>query len=847
MRGIERSLAAVCLCVIVGGAWAAEPGDAATRFFKNHPNAIDAEEQDGSILFANRQIGLEFRKSGAGFELARLYGIVEDQDYLTAPKAGAPRNLFEIRMALDPNEVGKDERGTVQTLGMRILEEQAKLADAFWIGSQSAKSVFWKLEKGEKQSALRLQWKGMDVRENKAALGVEVSITLREGDPFSYWRIAIHNESVKYGIERARLPIVPLAPVGEAKKDVFIYPKWRGGYAEDPFNAPRGFGEDFHTVGAYYPYYVNMQFWALYNRETGKGIYLGTHDPTPCMTHFLVDNTPTEISWSVSHFPPNMMFGAEDFNLPYDCVVGPFRGDWYDACQIYREWALKQTWCRKGPMATRNDIPKWYKETPLFFYAMVADSATGTHSDEENMLLAAEDFRAWLKWAGVRMPVNWYGWEKHTPGVSEFDTPFSGRRPRLITSNVKRWAGLYADHCAYSGNYPGVAAMDKFSALCADLRRAGGMVCPYICLQLFNQGPLENAPYAAEGKLNAVHGMYGALQVYPGYPQWVPCVCTPWWQNRMVDECVTLRERENVGGYYLDVMHGFGMMPCFWIAHGHAAGGGSTMTLGMHKISEMTRDAVQAKDPELMTTGEDSTENMIDVVDGILYQRTLRPENKAPLFGVVYQDYIRRYGCYVSVGPGDSFFIECASFFVEGAQFGRLALRPRPGVLFFDNPAHKEMIDFLGRVVGYYKQDTAKKFLVYGRLLRPLEFSAPSPLPMLTYKDPEPGLVSTDTGAALGHGAGLQFPSLMSGVFRCADGELGVFIVNAGAKSVEFNAELDPARYEVPAGTALDVDSIAPDGAAKNVLEGAKGNVPLNGTLPAHGMTMFRLKLAGQP
>ncbi len=831
MSRFRLPLAIACFCVMATAAWAAELAQESTRFFKTHTDEIDVEERHGSILFANRQVGLELRKSKVGFELIRLYGIAEDQDFLTAPKASEARNLFVIRMALDPKNVGKDERGTTKDGGFGVLDRLAKMGNAFVIGSQSAKSVSWRREKGRKQSVLHLEWKGMDAREDKGVLDVEVTVTLRAGDPLSYWRVAIRNRSQKYGIERARFPILPLAPIGEAKKNVFIYPKWRGGYAEDPFHATRGFGENYHTTGAYYPYYVNMQFWALYNKETTKGIYLATQDPTPNMTHFLVDNTPTEISWSVSHFPPNMSFAyrAEDFTLPYDCVVGPFRGDWYDACQIYREWAVKQPWCRKGRLSTRQDIPKWYKEAPLFFYADLADSAEGTHSAEANMPIAASHFSEFLKWAGMRLPVNWYNWQQHIPDRTTFSVPFNahGRIPKR-----GRWAGSYSGAC-HTGSYPKEPALPNLSATCKSLRQEGGMVSPYTLLQMFDQGASENSPYAAEAKPHMCRDLYGAILKYPGYQAWFPCVSTKWWQNRMVDLCVTMLERENVGGFYLDVMHGMGV-PCFWTPHGHSAGGGSSMTLGMHELARRIRDAVQAKDPDVITTGEDSTENMIDVIDGVLYQRTLRPENKVPLFAVVYQDYIPRYGLRLSVTSAstrygstwgeDHFFIECASLFVEGAQVGRLRLRPRDMSLSFQKPEHKEMIAFLELLLGYYRQHAAKKFLVYGQLLRPLEFREPSPMLMLPYK------------------FDAQFPALMSGVFRSDDGDLGVFVVNASREDLDFQADLDLTRYGMAAGTVVDVDALAPDGASQRVLSRAKGIVSLKSSLPGHHMTMFRLK-----
>ena len=143
------------------------------------------------------------------------------------------------------------------------------------------------------------------------------------------------------------------------------------------------------------------------------------------------------------------------------------------------------------------------------------------------------------------------------------------------------------------------------------------------------------------------------------------------------------------------------------------AAGGDSMTRGMHELVEIATDPVKAKDSEAITTGENSAETMIDVTNGIL-QAGLFSQNTAPIFATVYQDYTLRYGLKLSVGPGwhgrhedswrdDAFFIECASMFVEGMQVGRIRLRPRDNNISFQNPKYKELLDFLERIVGYYK------------------------------------------------------------------------------------------------------------------------------------------------
>ena len=281
-------------------------------------------------------------------------------------------------------------------------------------------------------------------------------------------------------------------------------------------------------------------------------------------------------------------------------------------------------------------------------------------------------------------------------------------------------------------------------------------------------------------------------------------------------------QREHIGGFYLDVMQG-SALPCYWTPHRHSAGGGSSSTVGMHRLTSAIYDAVKAQDSEAITTGENMSENMIDVTDGAL-QVTLWADTKVPVFAAVYQDYITRYGLELSNGFGtrDAFYIECTSLFVEGSQVGRLRLRPRDRTLSFDNPDDQEMIALLGRIVGYYRQEMTRNFLAYGQLMRPLEFR--SAVARLSYK--------YDT----------EFPALMNGVFRADDGDLGAFIVNASGQPQSFEAELEPTRYALAADAMLDVYKISADGSTEESQSGATGTVVLKETLAPRDVTLFVVK-----
>jgi hypothetical protein len=149
------------------------------------------------------------------------------------------------------------------------------------------------------------------------------------------------------------------------------------------------------------------------------------------------------------------------------------------------------------------------------------------------------------------------------------------------------------------------------------------------------------------------------------------------------------------------------------------------------------------------------------------------------------------------------------------------------GGLSFESPDHREMLAYLGRLVAYYRQEVAKKFLCYGQLMRPLAFKEPDPMPRVSYA---------------ADGQTIEQPALLSGVFRSQDGELGIFIVNMGGSEVSFLTEVDLARAGMPVPMAVDVESISPEGDVQPYAQNIRDRVVFRGRLPARHVTMFRVK-----
>jgi hypothetical protein len=468
----------------------------------------------------------------------------------------------------------------------------------------------------------------------------------------------------------------------------------------------------------------------------------------------------------------------------------------------------------------RQDIPTWLKESPM----MLRASSDG---DAAKLAPCRDGFLAALKMARIPLPGIWYGWKLYRSELTVYDIPTS---PWRVTPEHPAPCGNECD-----GNYPRRPALPGFGQTCAAIRAAGGCPAPYVCLQIYDQGPKDDAPYAPEARSAAVRTVDGAIVNYPGEPSWAMCAFAPWWQQRLADTCRELAVREHVGGVYLDTMNGCGMR-CFAENHGHSRGGGLSRTRGMHELARLCREAVRTGNPDAFTSGEDSSENMIDVIDAKLYQYSLHPHTKYPLFATVYQDYIRRYGMKCYVEDGEGFYLSAASLFCEGCMMGRVWIDVRSGAASIAGNPGSQPWEFLSRLVAYYRLDVAKKFLCYSPLVRPLTFDQPSPMPMVSY---------AESVAKSYLGGRIELPVLQCGVFKSGDGTLGIVLVNVGKDDIRFRALIRLDAYGLTDGRGYVLERIAADGQRVRLGKHLRGQGQLTDLLPGRMPMLYVVETGG--
>ncbi|MGD8239696.1 MAG: DUF6259 domain-containing protein, partial [Armatimonadota bacterium] len=135
--------------------------------------------------------------------------------------------------------------------------------------------------------------------------------------------------------------------------------------ADDCLILPWSDGSILPAAGAYsqartmvYPGQAFTQFTALYDGTAG--LYLAAHDSAGhCKEWRLRTVRDRSVHMGLVHRLPEVR--GRGAAIPYDVVLKTFTGDWRDAADIYKAWAVKQPWCARR-LAERTEVPQFLKQ-----------------------------------------------------------------------------------------------------------------------------------------------------------------------------------------------------------------------------------------------------------------------------------------------------------------------------------------------------------------------------------------------------------------------------------------------------------------------------------------------------
>lgn len=645
-----------------------------------HFNAAAAEALPS---IGNKQLSLQFYppekgggiaqiKDASGFQFINLHAEASPLWEMTLKRIPqGPPATDTVPLSLDPEQndgkAGQDD--TVS--GEEIKISPAAVAPA--VRQEEGRLIF--------------EWKGLDLREEKAALDVWVSFSANANDQFVRVRAGFTNRSAKYTTFYFVAPrLAGLSPADKHFGDDFLAsPVDFGRLIRNPVaNGLLGKPVRFQPNRSGH----SMQFDAYY--QGGHGLYLGVFDGGLNIIRYSMTASPAKgLSWAPAHLPNNMKSVPQKWETPYDTVLTTFSGDWFDACRIYREWALKQDWAREGPLITRASTPDWFKNIDEWMLLPVS-KASEFYGDE---LKDLNQFKMGL------FVTSW-----GANGYFHKGTPDRFPLRALDREFIEK------------ANKAGIPMMGYIQDICWDI---------------------ESPSFAKEdGWKHSVRNFYGQKMIWDFSANKTQpskdIIVEPGdvWTNTLGS---SIEEMARLGfkAAYLDSGNHGGTYLNFNPEYSADSGGGSFYTEGHRKQLRSMKERVRRIQPDFCFTAESFWEGNMAELDAYLVCNTtnnfLDEKNVTaiPMVSAVYHDYSIFYSAWANQwdleqANATGYLTKFGQAFVWGIKAGW----NQPAYLVKFKNHELALSSSLKRYEAY---SASKKFLLYGKMLREPKLVTESP------------------------------------------------------------------------------------------------------------------------
>jgi len=427
-------------------------------------------------------------------------------------------------------------------------------------------------------------------------LRAQLTCRVSAGSQDTRWSLRL--EASGAAIEWVRFPNVACAPIGgrgALNRQVAVSPRaLNGNFIRHPFGSRAlqersPFGSQWEPATMMYPQLsMPVQMTCLTsltpNGEPTEVLYAACEDSRSYYKAFQYVSSRDDVHGpglqaAFVHIPEGPGTAAR-YTIPYETILSPLSGGWFDAVEHYRAWAVGQPWCARGPLVSRTDQPKWVRETPLWlFVSGINDPQVQSLSDCADLL-------------DVPIGAHLYDWHSN---------PFDCRMPEY---------------------FPPRRGEDVFPQDIATWRPHGVHTVPYIQGVLWD---MLTESWRTEGaEPFATRGQDGTISQWtsnPGTPHEghcaEMCMTTDYWHGKL-EGYVRQLQAYGVDGVYLDSV-GCGAWPCYAEGHGHPPGrGGTWWADGVRRLMERLRDVPGPDGRPMVYTTEGFNEASLDGFDAFL-------------------------------------------------------------------------------------------------------------------------------------------------------------------------------------------------------------------------------------
>jgi hypothetical protein len=523
-----------------------------------------------------------------------------------------------------------------------------------------------------------------------------------------------------------------------------------------------------------------MQFFSYYGQGKG-GLYFATYDGesySKWLNFYKNENELLEASF---------IHGCEDIGpqksliVPYPVVVQLLEGEnWYEAADIYKEWAVNQYWCRNGLL---SDVDEKRKSTWLM--EEVGVSTFGINAGYDR----AEWFKKYHEHIETKMfhilgpdwPQKTQDFKNSIPGgiADWFPTKFNKVNLEVIKSFGDKYAPFEFD---YLFNINGADGENGKKALQKIPKTSTKSIDQY------------NFPFV--------------------------CPADSYVQELHVRRDEKLQVEVNVDSIYYDISANNIMKVCMDKSHGHTKGAGRQITMAYRQNYINTKEAmiVNATGRYIPMGTEMMNEVFLDVLD--YYQARAGGQPAAPLegwnirellksgdaelipmFTYVYHEYgeVRLDGWGKVVEEiGDLFYFTVARTYLWGGLYElNYEYSPMEMINGIENSPDEHYYPYEPRNYQFSPQraqfiskftklrtGVGNKYLAYGKMLKPLDFECETvKLDWFQYNCDRNFKEYNDSGV-------LEVKSIVHSAWQFGNESIGLFFSNVSDKIQKVNINL---------------------------------------------------------
>ena len=304
--------------------------------FKSRGSFTVRDDQTG-IWLSNEKIGLRFSTDDEKCGLISFYDLNHGIELLS----GRAKNPSPFRIQV----LRYREDGTTGVLHFAqtpaVGPDLSFLAE---VDGQNAATASHKIRIANDQAIVSLKYSDITVPDTPGKLNVEITMTLDADDSRTKWRSSVDGELPQAGISQVRCPVLP--KLGYSGENDFLY----------AWGSQRGIfkrGDTSISNGTYPSSQWSLQHFSIsFGPEVS--FYMACHDTNSYVKRFKFQSG-NELVIS-AYVPDTGLMGNATYSQPYDVVVGPIEGDWFDSAKLYRKWATKNAPWAEKPLKDRKDI-----------------------------------------------------------------------------------------------------------------------------------------------------------------------------------------------------------------------------------------------------------------------------------------------------------------------------------------------------------------------------------------------------------------------------------------------------------------------------------------------------------